>query len=123
MKRKNKREEQSIERDILAYLNYRFNCFAFKVDTHARFDPRLGFFLKLNKLILPGTPDILCCYSVQGSGRFVAFEVKTEKGCQSQEQKEFETKLGLVNGFYFVVRSIKDAELALEEVTNKLTTA
>lgn len=113
--------EKDIEKGILHFLNYQVGCFAFKVDTQARFDPRLGTYRKLNSLIMAGTPDIIACYSVDGIGVFLTFEVKTEKGRQSAHQKEFEEKLKTrANGFYFVVRSIKDVENALSEVAEKV---
>lgn len=118
----NKPAEKHIEKAILQFLNYQIGCFAFKVDTHARFDPNLGVYRKLNSLVLAGTPDIICCYSVQGVGIFIAFEVKTETGRQRFDQKEFEQRLTTrANGFYFIVRSIKDVENALTEVAAKLS--
>ncbi len=114
--------EKDIEAAILYFLNYQIGCFAFKVDTRAIFDPRIGHFRKLNRNILPGTPDILCCYSVHGLGVFIGFEVKTEVGRQSKDQKAFQEKLEVrSNGFYFLVRSVKDVEDALKIVQDKVT--
>lgn len=102
--------EKEIEKAILHFLNYQVGVFAFKVDTQARFDPRIGRYLPLNKLILPGTPDIIACVN----GLFAAFEVKNEKGRQSAHQKAFEEFLkSKSNGLYFIVRSVKETEEAL----------
>jgi len=112
--------EKDIESAILYYLNYQIGCFAFKVDTRANFDPNLGFYRKLNKHVLPGTPDILCCLNVNGIGVFVAFEVKAENGRQSKQQKEFQEKLETrANGFYFVVRSIKEVEESIQKIKDR----
>jgi len=117
----NEPAEKDIERAILYFLNYQIGCFAFKVDTQARFDPRIGMYRSLNKLILPGTPDILCCYSINGVGVFIAFEVKALSGRQGKHQLAFQEKLqDRANGFYFIVRSVKDPEEALKKVQDQL---
>lgn len=109
--------EKKIEEGILYYLNYQLGCFAFKVETKASYDPRRGIHLTLNKLVIPGTADILCCFS----GIFIAFEVKTRLGRQSDHQKAFQEKVqSKGKGFYFIVRSVKDAENALSEVKEKI---
>lgn len=114
--------EKQIESAVLYYLNYQVGCMAFKVDTRANYDVRLGTYRSLSKHIMPGTPDILCCYSVQCVGVFIGFEVKAEKGRQSQHQVAFQEKLqDRANGFYFIIKSVKDAEDALASVTAKIT--
>lgn len=113
--------EKDIEDAIIYFLNYQIGCFAFKVDTRANFDVRLGTYRAMSKHVLPGTPDILCCISIEGLGIFIGFEVKAEKGRQSQHQKVFQEKLEVrANGFYFVVRSIKEVEEALTLVKTKV---
>lgn len=109
--------EKEIESAILEYLNYQVGCFAFKVNTMGVYDQRGGFYRKPNKYQLSGTPDVLCCYSVHGIGVFIGFEVKAERGRQSSPQKEFQARLEeRSDGFYFVVKSIKDVENALLHV-------
>lgn len=115
--------EKEIEEGILDYLNCLPGCFAFKVRTGGYFDQRRGFYRKnLSKYIIAGTPDILCCYQVNTigvntRGLFIGFEVKTNKGRQSDRQKEFQARLqSKANGYYFVVRSIKDVEAAIAAV-------
>ncbi len=113
----NEPSEKDIESAILYFLNYQVGCFAFKIDTKASFDPRIGTFRRLSRHVLPGTPDILCCYSVGGLGIFVGFEVKAEKGRQSKHQVEFQERLqDRASGFYYIVRSVKEVEDALKYV-------
>lgn len=107
--------EKEIENSVLEYLRYQVGVFAFKVNTMGVYDQRGGFYRKLSKFILPGTPDIIACVSVKGVGVFLCFECKAPDGRQSKDQKIFQEKLqDQSNGFYFIVRSIKEAEIALK---------
>lgn len=109
--------EKEIEDAILQFLNFQIGCFAFKVDTKANFDPRLGTYRQLSKHVLPGTPDILCCLSVNEIPIFLALEVKTPTGRQSKYQIQFQERLqDRANGFYFLVRSVKETEEVLTRV-------
>lgn len=113
----NEPSEKDIEDAVLQYLKFQVGVFAFKVDTRANFDPRLGTYRKLHGSVMPGTPDIIACVSVNGVGVFVGIEVKTSTGRQSKHQKEFQERLqDRANGFYFVVRTVKEAELAIRHV-------
>lgn len=117
-----KPSEKEIEDAIMYFLNYQIGCMAFKVDTRANFDVRLGTYRAMSKHVLPGTPDILCCYSVNQIGVFVGLEVKTDTGRQSAHQLAFQERLQQrANGFYFIVRSVKDAEDALKTVRDTVT--
>ena len=49
-------------------------------------------------------------------------EVKTVKGKQTKSQKLFERQVELVHGFYYVVRSIEEAEQAIEGARNTILT-
>lgn len=51
-----------------------------------------------------GCADILCCVG----GRFVALELKTERGQQSEYQKEFEAEVRAAGGCYLLIRSLDD---------------
>lgn len=111
--------EKQIENTILEFLKYKPGVFAFKVNTMAVFDKSRGkgFYRTLSKHVIAGTPDIIACVSVKGVGAFVGMEVKSDKGKQSKEQKSFQQKLQTrSNGYYFTVRSVKDADDALESV-------
>lgn len=112
--------EKEIETEILYFLNYQVGILAFKVNTVGIYDQRLGIHRKLSKFVMPGTPDILACISVGGIGVFAGFEVKTPNGRQSPPQKLFQEKLQeRANGFYFLVKSIKDVEGAVALIKEK----
>lgn len=66
--------EKQIETQILAWLNYQKQTFAFKINTVGIFDPVKKVFRKNhNRFLMKGTSDILgVC-----QGRFFAIEVKT----------------------------------------------
>ena len=49
----------------------------------------------------------------------VWLEVKTKRGKLSANQKAFQESIEAAGGFYYVVRSIEDVELALAEVRQK----
>lgn len=109
--------EKEIENEVLNYLNLLPGCLAFKVNTVGIYDQRLGIHRKLSKWVMPGTPDVIACYR----GIFCGFEIKTRKGRQSESQKVFQERLERkANGFYFVVRTIKEVEEALTKVTSCL---
>ena len=60
-----------------------------------------------------GIPDIICCYR----GRFVAFEVKTEKSRLSRLQDAVIRQIGRAGGLALVVRSVEDVKAALTAIT------
>lgn len=115
-------KEKQIENTILEFLKYKPGIFAFKVNTTGVFDKSRGRYRTLSKHVVAGTPDIIACVSVKGVGAFVGMEVKSDKGKQSKEQKSFQQKLQTrANGYYFIVRSIKDADEALESVRKAIS--
>lgn len=116
-----KPSEKEIENVILDWLRYHPGIFAFKVNTMGVFDQAKGRFRKASPNVIKGTPDILLCLNVLTIPIFVGIEVKSEKGRQTPEQKEFQAKLlRKANGFYFVVRSVSDVETALAVVRIKV---
>lgn len=110
--------EREIQNAILHCLSYQKDVFAFEITTSARWDPILRCYRKLGKYVRPGTSDILLCVKVRSIGVFVAMEVKTQKGRQSPDQKVFQIMVESFGGYYFVIRSVKDAEEALAKVRN-----
>lgn len=52
---------------------------------------------------------------IRGSGRFIALEVKTEVGRESEDQKRFRALVNLGGGFARVVRSEEEANAAVDE--------
>lgn len=118
----NEPTEKDIENAIFEYLRYQVGVFAFKVNTMGVFDTKGGFYRRLSKNVLTGTPDIIACYNVNGIGVFIGMEVKSASGRQSKDQKEFQELLqDRSNGFYFIVRSIQDVEQALRTVNERLS--
>lgn len=108
--------EHDIELQIGFYLRTK-KIFFWKNQTTGYFDPDRKIFRKQSSpYAINGSPD----YILIIGGRFVGFEVKTEKGRQSDSQKIFEEKLREAGGFYFIIRSIEDAEKALQALNKEL---
>lgn len=57
-----------------------------------------------------GIPDIIVCID----GRFIALEVKTQKGKTTPLQNAAIRKIHSSGGFVFVVRSVKEAKNAID---------
>ncbi|MBR2579520.1 MAG: VRR-NUC domain-containing protein [Clostridia bacterium] len=83
---------------ILKYLKSLPECFAFK--EHG------GLYGT------SGIPDIIVCYK----GKFVAFEVKTEKGKLSKLQEMTIAKIQKANGMAFKVTSLEEVKEILKGV-------
>ncbi len=98
--------EQSIQRAILEYLRYR-GIFCWKNNT-------AGIYVKSRNTYIPshapGVSDIL---GILPGGKFLAVEVKSEKGRVSPHQQQFLDEITARGGLAFVARSIEDVEQAL----------
>lgn len=108
--------ETGIQTAILNYLALLENqgkVYAFRNNSFGGFiqrrDGSKGF-IKNNKR---GMPDIIVCVG----GMFVGLEVKTEKGRQSQVQKEAEEAINKAGGLYFIVRSVTEVETIIRQLT------
>ena len=66
-----------------------------------------------------GMADIHATLLVEGIPVSVWLEVKTKRGKLSPNQLLFKDSVEAFGGFYYVVRSIEDVELALAEVRQK----
>lgn len=93
-----KEKEKTITNQILKYLKSLPECFAFK--EHG------GLYGT------SGIPDIIVCYK----GKFVAFEVKTEKGKLSKLQEITIEKIRNAKGMAFKVTSLEEVKEILKEV-------
>ncbi len=93
-----KMKEKTITNQILKYLKNLPECFAFK--EHG------GLYGT------SGIPDIIVCYK----GKFLAFEVKTEKGKLSKLQEMTIAKIRKANGMAFKVTSLEEVKKILEGV-------
>ena len=60
-----------------------------------------------------GIPDIIVCIG----GRFIALEVKTQKGKTTPLQNAAIRKIRSSGGFAFVVRSVEEAKNAIDSAT------
>lgn len=58
-----------------------------------------------------GTSDKVLCFP--GVGRFVALEVKSVKGTQSEAQRAFQSRVTALGGLYILVRSADELRNAL----------
>lgn len=112
--------EKQIENSIFEALASRHNTiFAFKVNTTGVYDQRKKTFRRLNKWVMPGTADIIACMSMPyQSGYFVAIEVKTKNGKQSEAQKEFQKRVQQHGGIYLLVRSYEDFMEQFDDLTD-----
>ena len=84
--------EKDITNKILKYLKTLDKCYCFK--EHG------------GSYGSAGIPDIICCYR----GRFVAFEVKTEKGRTTALQDMNIRKINEADGIAVVVRSVDNVK-------------
>ena len=91
-------KENDIIADIKEYLKTVDNCFYWK--EHG------GQFGQA------GIPDIICCIG----GRFVAFEVKTEKGKTTVLQEVTLRKIRKAGGTAEVARSVADVKAVIERL-------
>ena len=90
--------EKDITNKILKYLKTQDKCYCFK--EHG------------GSYGSAGIPDIICCFH----GRFVAFEVKTEKGRTTKLQDVNIRNIREACGVALVVRSLDEVKDALKEL-------
>jgi hypothetical protein len=101
--------EKQIENAILDYLALLPGCY-WKNNTVGVYDPIKRVHRKPGKHHRNGVSDIL---GVDGSGRFIAIEVKTPKGRVSDNQKLFIEDINRCGGKAFVARSVDDVRREL----------
>lgn len=91
-------KEKNITNKILNYLKSLDNCFCFK--EHGGMYGTAGI------------PDIICCFN----GRFIAFEVKTEKGKLTKLQEITIHRIKEAKGKAFKVTSLEEVKNILENL-------
>jgi len=91
-------KEKNITNKILKYLKSMDNCFCFK--EHGGMYGTAGI------------PDIICCFN----GRFIAFEVKTEKGRLTKLQEITIQRIKEAKGEAFKVTSLEEVKNILENL-------
>lgn len=89
-------KESDIVKAILKYLKTVPKCFCWK--EHGSMYGTAGI------------PDIICCYR----GKFMAFEVKTEKGRTTALQDSVINKIQKCGGKAVVVRSVNEVKAVIE---------
>ena len=87
--------EQKIQKQIIDYLQ-KFKCYIIKtvVTTKA------------------GVPDLIVCYK----GKFIALEVKTDKGETTPLQYYNLREIEKAGGWGYIVRSVEDVQLILKQL-------
>lgn len=85
--------------------------FSFKVKTVGTFDPETRSFRRTSKWYKRGVADILGIYK----GKFLAIEVKTEKGRPNPNQKLFLQDVLNNGGIAFIARSVEEVEQELKK--------
>lgn len=103
--------EKMIENQIIEWLNFQQQTYAFKLDVKGTWDPSKKIFRKAGKNVPIGGSDIICCHK----GRFLSFEVKTPDAYKKflkstnphiQNQKIFMEKIDKSGGDSFMVCSL-----------------
>lgn len=108
--------EKEIENQILEYLSYLPEVYAWKNQSVGVFDPVKNNFRKPSKYQLNGVSDIIGIVT-QGpnQGRMIALEVKSNRGVVSDSQKEFLNNMEKFGAIWGVVRSLDDTIELLKE--------
>lgn len=103
--------EKEIETSILQYLEILPECFAFKNQSVAVFDPSKKIFRKAkSKFLINGTSDILGVYK----SRFLAIEVKRPSNKKrNTDQDHFIENIKIHGGIAFYATSIEDVKKGL----------
>jgi len=105
--------EKAIETSILRYLNTLPGGFFWKNNQTGVWDPKRKVFRKSKNIYaINGVADILGCYH----GKFIAIEVKSEKGRLSDSQKRFIENIEKVGGIAFVARGAKEAAEKIKNI-------
>lgn len=88
--------------ELLQYLENQGKLYFFRSGSGA-IKTESGNYFKTGKV---GCPDITLCMA----GRFIGLEVKTEKGRQTDSQKDAQKRIEKAGGIYYIVRSVRDVE-------------
>lgn len=75
-----------------------------------------GAITKIRVGLATGSSDLIGILAP--SGRFIALEIKTPKGRETEEQKQWQAIIRRFGGFACVVRSVQEAEDAIQRARN-----
>jgi len=95
--------ESIIQKSILEYLRLR-GIYAWKANTTGIYQQKTGRYIPVTK----GIADIL---GIMPDGRFLAIEVKTNKGRLTIYQEAFLAEIEQRGGLAIVARSIEDVQI------------
>lgn len=98
-----KHSENGVVQSICDYLSYRPHFF-WRQNNVGTFDTAKQTFRSLPKYAIKGVPDIL----VLAFHTIVFVECKTDKGVQSQSQKDFQKEVESRGYTYILARSVDD---------------
>lgn len=94
------KEEKTIQNAVEQYLSLK-KIFYWKNNSGA-LPTASGGFIRFGAV---GSPDICVVHD----GTFIGLEIKTAKGKQSDNQKDFQARLEKAGGFYYLIRSVDEA--------------
>ena len=102
-------KESELQTAVLDYFSYQRDCFAIRVNTMGiPLHGREGF----RPSPMKGIADILVCIK----GKFVAIELKSDKGTLSTEQETFLEGITKTGGFALVATSLDPIEKIVEHI-------
>lgn len=110
--------EHELQKSIIQYCRLQ-NVLVFQTDImdglkfFSQNDPRRFNFISHHKAMgyIKGQPDLVVCLK----DKVLFVELKTAKGKQSKEQKEFQTKCKELNLDYYVVRNIEEMQKIIND--------
>jgi hypothetical protein len=118
--------EKIIETQILRWLNFQSQVFAFKINTVGVYDSKREVYrVNRNPFVIKGTADILAIMQTDFGGLFLAIEVKTPKTIKEFQnqtterainQKAFLDKIDQKGGFSICVSSLSDTIKWIEKL-------
>lgn len=98
-----KQSEAEVKRAVFEYLEMR-GYFWWPTNTVGVYDPIKKLHRRPPKWFKAGVPDA----NLIKDGVYYALELKSTTGKQSKEQEEFELKVDLNGGRYYIIRSVAD---------------
>mgnify|MGYP003657601235 CR=1 FL=1 len=102
-------KESNLQTDVLKYFSLQKDCFAIRVNTMGvPLHGREGF----RPSPMKGVADILVCIK----GKFLAIELKSDKGTLSTEQETFLDSVSRTGGFAFVASSLDSVISIVEQI-------
>lgn len=98
-----KEAENDIQNAVCEWLKLK-KIFFWRQNTGGVYDVSRQSFRKMPKYALKGVADIIALIN----HRAYFLEIKTKKGRQSPEQKEFEKNVKENGSFYYIIRGVDD---------------